>query len=154
MWIDPIREQEAFTQHAVAKNMYKNMAQILSENKARAFRAPQISQRYPILPVPVVLADAFTDVPVESEALEQVADEYAANWAVKESQKWNEINDKYKDEKTTDDMTLNLIDILTSGWAPGGRTPEEVGKSSPLIWVLGTFDAIRESWNKWNPLPT
>ena len=154
MWIDPIREQEAFTQHAVAKNMYKNMAQILSENKAPAFRVPQISQRYPILPVPVGLAAAFTNVPVESEALEQVADEYAANWAVKESQKWNEINDKYKDEKTTDDMTLNLIDILTSGWAPGGRTPEEVGKSSPLIWVLGTFDAIRESWNKWNPLPT
>ena len=98
MWIDPIREQEAFTQHAVAKNMYKNMAQVLSENKEPAFRVPQISQRYPILPVPVVLAAAFTDVPVESEALEQVADEYAANWAVKESQKWNEINDKYKDE--------------------------------------------------------
>ena len=154
MWIDPIREQEAFTQHAMGKNMYKNMAQVLSENKTPALRVPQISQRYPILPVPVVLAAAFTDVPVESEALEQVADEYAANWAVKESQKWNEINDKYKDEKTTDDMTLNLIDILTSGWAPGGRTPEEVGKSSPLVWVLGTFDAIRESWNKWNPLPT
>ena len=42
MWIDPIREQEDFTQHAVEKNMNKNMAQILSENKEPAFRVPQI----------------------------------------------------------------------------------------------------------------
>jgi len=154
MWIDPVRENEMLSLHETVQNRYDLYKEINKINPARSERIVQMSERYNILSPEVLISAEATGVPVDSPSMEMLADEYAANWAVSESEKWNEINEKYKNDKSTDDMHLNIIDILTGGWAPGGRTPEEVGKWAPTVWILGTFDAIRESWNKWNPLPT
>ena len=154
MWIDPIQEQEFHKVVAIDKQRFLAAQEYVKANPLIMDLTVAHTQKNPILSKSIVTTLAMMNVPPDDPSVEMLVDEAQANWVVQESEKWQEINNKYRDDKVTDDMHLSIIDILTGGYAPGGRTPKEVGGWSPAIWLIGTLDAIRETWNKWNPLPT
>ena len=154
MFGDPIKEQEMLTVQRIEQAKLALYTEQIKANPSIRDLTVAHLQHNPILAKPMIATLAVMGVPPDAPEVQKLTDEAQAKWVTEESQKWNEINEKYRDEKVTDDMHLNIIDIVTGGYAPGGRTPEEVGKFSPAVWLIGTLDAIRESWNKWNPLPT
>jgi len=154
MWIDPIQESEFHKVVAIDKQRFIQAQKIVKANPLITDLTIAHTQQNPILSKSIVTTLAMMNVPPDDPSVQTLVDEAQANWVVQETEKWQEINEKYRDDKVTDDMHLSIVDILTGGYAPGGRTPKEVGGWSPAIWLIGTLDAIRETWNKWNPLPT
>ena len=154
MWIDPIQESEFHKVVSIDKQRFIQAQEIVKANPLITDLTIAHTQKNPILSKSIVTTLAMMNVPPDDPSVQTLVDEAQANWVVQETEKWQEINTKYRDDKVTDDMHLSIVDILTGGYAPGGRTPKEVGGWSPAIWLIGTLDAIRETWNKWNPLPT
>ena len=155
MFIDPMMEREFYLSRKLEEDVMKfytspenrPMIQALSEGVIRD------SLAYDILDKNLVTAAQVLPV-TDTLSKQMLADKAQEEWVVQESENWKALSEKFRSEKITDDMNLSIIDILSGGWAPGGRTPKEVGNWSLPIYVIGTLDAIRETWNKWNPLPT
>ena len=154
MWLDAVREREMLEIQRIERDRFNTYKTYFEKNPHIVDLAIAHTVTKPILSKSLITTLSMMEVPPGDESVEMLADEAQNQWVTQESQKWNEVNEKYRDEKITDDMHLNIIDVLTGGWAPGGRTPQEVGKFAPGVWLIGTLDAIRETWNKWNPLPT
>ena len=154
MWIDIIKQNEFFHSNQLEKSLFEQAKKYYQQNPDVVDLAIQHTAANPILSKTMVNTLANMRIPVESQATEQIADTAQEHFIVQESEKWNEVNEKFKNEVSTDNMHLNVIDVLSGGLAPGGRTRKEVGGWSVPMWAIGTLDAIRESWNKWNPLPT
>ena len=154
MWGDPIREQEMLLIQRIEQDKLAMFTEQIKGNPNIRDLTVAHLQQNSILSKQLITTMAVMGVSPDDPAVQKMTDEAQSKWVIEESEKWNQINEKYRDEKITDDMHLNIIDVVTGGYAPGGRTPEEVGNFAPAVWLIGTLDAIRESWNKWNPLPT
>ena len=155
MFLDPFQVESYYMAQKMEQDLVKlysspEFRPILDQLQAGMVRD---SLAAPIKDKQLIFAEQVLPVS-ETLSKQMLADEAQEEWVLQESKNWDELSAKFRDEKITDDMHLSVMDILSGGWAPGGRTPEEVGGWSLPIWVVGTLDAIRETWNKWNPLPT
>lgn len=111
----------------------------------------KITEKYQ-LPADVALPFVLAGGTAEHETAKQLAEEVVYNRVKKESEIWQELQEKYQYENLEDNMKMSIGDLLTFGIAPGGAKPGDVQYG---VWAFAGLDALFQTFGpsgKWSVL--
>tara|TARA_R100001129_G_scaffold77933_1_gene53099 strand:- start:6228 stop:11924 length:5697 start_codon:yes stop_codon:yes gene_type:complete len=141
MWLGPKEEEDIIKSSIAKQNIHTSYQEYFKQNPEIVDLAIAHTSFAPILPKSMVATLAMMKINPMSEAVRELCDEYQTQAMIDECERWEYANLKFGSEKTTDDMVISIQSAA-------------LGNAQLGVWGLGVLDAIRESWNKWNPFPT
>ena len=141
MWVGPKEEEDIIKTSQAEARLFNDYRKFFRDNPQKIEYALAHTSANPILSAEYITALAMLEVDPLADAVQELCDEYQTEYVIQQCEKWQNVHQKYGGEKIADDMVLGVTDVVT-------------GQSQIGVWGFAMLDGIRESWNKWNPLPT
>jgi len=125
------------------KRQYNQQVEYFQNNPAEVARFEQLVSMHEKLPIRETFDAYYAGIPAGSKSLFDIEDAITDERIIKETELYETIYDKYTPENLEKHMGLNILDVISNGWLPGGAKP---GDAQWGVWAFLGIDWALQTW--------